>query len=168
MKKNESADLINLFYTLPILDAIGIKEMAEETNNDPTLKDLRDIIRSEKLFISNDKPHLAPYKQIISEITVLNNGTLLKQGKIILPHSLREKVIRLTHNGSHPRQNALKRRFIRFFPNLKSLKNIVFSEIMSFYHLPIYIYYGYYCFSIIIIIISIFVIFIVNIIVLFL
>ena len=40
---------------------------------------------------------------------VLNNGTLLKQYKIILPHSLHEKVIRLTHNGSHPGQNALKR-----------------------------------------------------------
>ena len=45
--KNESADLTNLLYTLhvnPILDAIGIKEIAKETNNDPTLQDLRDII----------------------------------------------------------------------------------------------------------------------------
>ena len=40
MKKNESADLTNLLYTLhvtPILDVIGIKEIAEETNNDPAL-----------------------------------------------------------------------------------------------------------------------------------
>ena len=46
-EKNESADLTNLLYTLhvtPILDAIGIKEIAEETNNDLTLQDLRDII----------------------------------------------------------------------------------------------------------------------------
>ena len=112
-EKNESFDLTNILYTLhvtPILDAIGIKEIAEETNNDPTLKDLRDVIRSGKTYIPNDKPHLTPYEQIISEITVLNKGTLLKQDKIILPHSLHEKVIRLAHNGSHPGQNALKRR----------------------------------------------------------
>ena len=96
--------MTNLLYTLhvtPILDASGIKEMVEETNNDPTLQDLRDIIRSGKLYIPNVKPHLTPYKQIISEMTVLSSGTLLKQDKIILPHSLHEKVIRLAHNGSH-------------------------------------------------------------------
>ena len=69
-----------------------------------------------KNFISfYDKPHLTPYKQIISEITVLNNGTLLKQDKIILPNSLHEKVIRWVHNGSHTGQNALKRRLSSHF-----------------------------------------------------
>ena len=111
-EKNEFAGLTNLLYTLrvtQIFDVIGIKEIAEETNNDLTLQDLRDIIRSGKLYIPTNKPHLTPYKQIISEIRVLNNGTLLKQDKIILPNSLHEKVIRLTHNESHPEQNALKR-----------------------------------------------------------
>ena len=39
-EKNESSDLTNLLYTMhvtPILDAIGIKKIAKETNNDPTL-----------------------------------------------------------------------------------------------------------------------------------
>ena len=53
------------------------------------------------------KPHLTSYKQIISEITVLNNGTLLKQDKIILTHSLHEKAIRLARKGSHAGQNYL-------------------------------------------------------------
>ena len=117
-EKIESADLTNLLYTLhvtPILDAIEIKEIVEETNNAPTLQDLRDIIRNGKLYIPNNKLHLTPYKQIISEITVLSNGTLLKQDKIILPHSLHEKVIRLAHNGSHPGQNALKRHLRNHF-----------------------------------------------------
>ena len=46
-EKKESSDLTNLLYTLhvtPIFDAIGIKEIGEETNIDPTLQDLRDII----------------------------------------------------------------------------------------------------------------------------
>ena len=106
---------LTLSMLTPILDAIGIEEIGEETNNDPTLKDLRDIIRSEKLYIPNDKSHLTPYKQIISEITVLNNGTLFKQDKIILPHCLHEKAIRLARNGSHTGRNALKRRLRNHF-----------------------------------------------------
>ena len=58
------------------------------------------------IYIPNDKPHLTPYKQIISGITVLCNGTLMKQDKMILPHPLHEEVIRLAH-GSHPEQDAL-------------------------------------------------------------
>ena len=80
-QKNESADLTNLlypFHVIPILDTIAIKEIAKETNNDPILKDLRDIILSAKLYIPNDKPHPTPYKQIIA---VLNNGTLLNKTK---------------------------------------------------------------------------------------
>ena len=73
-EKNESADLTNLLYTLhvaPILNTIEIKEIARENNIDPTLNNLRDLIRSGKLHITNDKPHLTPYKQIISEMTIL-------------------------------------------------------------------------------------------------
>ena len=71
------------------------------------MQDLKDIIQCGKLYIPNDKPHLTPYKQIIFEITVLNNGTLLKKDKIILPHSLHEKVMHLVHNGSHPGQSNI-------------------------------------------------------------
>ena len=73
-EKNESADLTNLLYTLHvtrILNTIEIKEIARENNTEPTLKDLRDLTQSGKLHIPNDKPHLTPYKQIISEITIL-------------------------------------------------------------------------------------------------
>ena len=117
-EKNESSDSTNLLYTLhvtPILDATGIKELTKEANNDPTLNDRRDIIRSGKLCITNDKSYLTTYKQIISEITVLNNGTLLKQNKKNPTYSLHEKAISLAHNGSYPGQNALKRRFRNHF-----------------------------------------------------
>ena len=61
------------------------------------------------------KPHLTSYKQIISEITVLNNGTLLKQDKIILTHSLHKKAIRLARKGSHAGQNYLTWRLSNHF-----------------------------------------------------
>ena len=61
--------------TLP--DAIRIKEIAEETNNEFTLKDVKDIIQGRKLFIPNYKSYLTPYKQISFEISVLNKENLL-------------------------------------------------------------------------------------------
>ena len=63
------------FLTLP--DTIRIKEIAEETNNEFTLKDVKDIIQGRKLFIPNYKSHLTPYKQISFEISVLNKENLL-------------------------------------------------------------------------------------------
>lgn len=38
------------------LDNVQIKKIAKETYNDPTLKDLREIIQIWKLYVPNDKP----------------------------------------------------------------------------------------------------------------
>ena len=90
-EKKESDDLTNLLYTLhvtPVIDAIGIKEIAEHTTKDPVLYELRELIKSEKNYIPKNKPFLNPYREILSEITYVANGTLLKQDKIILPETL--------------------------------------------------------------------------------
>ena len=61
-KQKQFADLTNLLHSLhvtPILDAIGIKEIAAETNNDPTLKDQKRYNSMWKtLYPPNDKPYL--------------------------------------------------------------------------------------------------------------
>ena len=63
--------MTNLLYALhvtPTLDAIGIKDIAEETNNDPTLQDL-DIIRSGKLYIPKVENFISPkWKLNIPEV----------------------------------------------------------------------------------------------------
>ena len=80
-EKKESDDLKNLLYTLhvtPVIDAIGIKEIAEHTTEDPVLYELRELIKSGKNYIPKNKPFLNPYREILSEITHVANGTLLK------------------------------------------------------------------------------------------
>ena len=117
-EKKESGDLTNLLYTLhvtPVIDAIGIKEIAEHTTKDPVLYELRELIKSGKNYIPKNKPFLNPYREILSEITYVANGTLLKQDKIILPETLYEKAIKLAHSGAHPEQNGLIRRLRSHF-----------------------------------------------------
>ena len=81
-EKKESDDLANLLYTLhvtPVIDAIGIKEIAEHTTKDPILNELRELIKSGKNSTPKNKPCLNPYHEIRFEITYVANGTLLKQ-----------------------------------------------------------------------------------------
>ena len=102
--------MLSLLYTLhvsPVIDAIGIKEIAGHTSIDPILNKLRKLIKSGKNYISKSKPNLNRSREILSEITCVSNGTLLKHDKIVLPKTLFEKAIKLAHSGAHPRQNVV-------------------------------------------------------------
>ena len=97
-EKKESDDLANLLYTLhvtPVIDAISIKEIAKHTTKDPVLNELKGLIKSGKNYIPKNKPCLNPYHEILSEITYVADGTLLKQDKIILPETLYKKQLNL-------------------------------------------------------------------------
>ena len=53
-EKKESDDLANLLDTkhfTPVIDAIGIKEIAEHTTKDPVVNELRELIKSGKKYI---------------------------------------------------------------------------------------------------------------------
>ena len=135
-EKKESDDLTNLLYTLhvtPVIDAIGIKEIAEHTIKDPVLYELRELIKSGKNYIPKNKPFLNPYREILSEITYVANGTLLKQEKIILPETLYEKPIKLAHSGAHPGQNGLIRRLRSHFC-IKNLEKKVSEFVNNCFH----------------------------------
>ena len=110
VEKKKSDDLTNLLYSLhvsPVVDTIGINEITEHSLKDPILNEL---IKSGKNYIPKSKPNLNPYREILSEIRCVSNGTLLKHDKIILPETLFAKAIKLAHSGTHPGQNGLIRR----------------------------------------------------------
>ena len=89
-EKKESDDWTNLLYTLhisPVIGAIGIKEIAEHTSKYPIRNELRELIKSGNSYIPKSKPNLNPYREILSEITCVSNGTLLKHDKIVLPET---------------------------------------------------------------------------------
>ena len=125
-EKKKSDDLASLLYTLhvtPVVDAIGIKKIAELTVKDPVLNELRELIKlikSGRKYILKNKPCLNPYREILSEITYVANGTLLKQDKIILTETLYEKAIKLAHSEAYPGQNSLIRRLRSFLSEIES------------------------------------------------
>ena len=101
--------LTNQLYTLhvsSVIDAIGIKEIAEHTSKDSILNEL---IKADKNCIPRSKANLNPYQEILSEITLVSNRTLLKHDKIILPETLFKKVINVAYSVAHPEQNSLIR-----------------------------------------------------------
>ena len=85
--------------------------------------------KGQENFADHLSRHAIKWKDVsksdnFSEITVLNNGTLLKQDKIILPAFLIDKALYLAHSGAHPGQNGLIRRLRAHF-YIKGLDKIV-------------------------------------------
>ena len=125
-EQKETEDLNNLLYTLhttPIMDKIGLKEIAEETEKDVTLRQISKMIKNNKNWIhkSEDK-NLQRFSQILPEITITGNGILLKGDRIILPTSLQATAITLAHRGSHPQQSSMEHRLRAhfFFHDMKT------------------------------------------------
>ena len=72
---------------------------------DATLTKLKDLIIDGKTYIPKNLPELQTFRNIFSEITVLSNGTLLKQDKIVLAHVFSQQVIKACPFGANPRRN---------------------------------------------------------------
>ena len=116
--KDEANEVQNLLYTLrlsPIVDALGVLEIAKATKSDPVLSKLQRLIRENKSFVPKSDTSLTPFRQILPEIAILSNGKLVMQDRIILPSSLHKKAIELAHMGAHPGQNGLLRRLRSHF-----------------------------------------------------
>ena len=54
-----------------------------------------------------ESPELQTFRNIFPEVTMLYNGSFLKQDKIVLPPSLVNKALSLAHSGAHPGRNGL-------------------------------------------------------------
>ena len=104
------------------LDALGIGEITELTQTDTTLTKLKDLILDGRTYIPKNLLELQAFRSILSEITVLCNGTLLKQDKILLPASLVIKSLSLAHSEAHPGRNGLIRRLRTHFTLKDSTK----------------------------------------------
>ena len=67
-----------------------------------TLFKLKDLILDGKTYIPKNLPELHTFRNIFLEVTVLNNGTLPKQHKIVLPASLVSKALNHARSGTYP------------------------------------------------------------------
>ena len=112
---NELNRFLYIIHALPVMDALGVKEIAEETAKDQILSKLQKLISAGYSRIPKTDIQLRPFRKILHEITYLANGTLLKDDRIILPTSLHNKAIKLAHLGAHPGQKRLKSRLRSHF-----------------------------------------------------
>ena len=99
-------------HTTPIIDHLGLAEIAAATLKDETLQKITELINNGKQWIPKTAdPQVQKFENILPEITITGNGILFKGDRIILPTLLQEKAIALAHRGSHPGQSDLERRF---------------------------------------------------------
>ena len=105
-------------HVSPVIDAVGIKEIAANTSKAPIHNEFSELIKSTKNY-SVKPTQFKSHRKILSKITCVSNGTLVKRYKIILLKTLFEKVIKLAAGGQngltkHPGQNSLIQRLKRF------------------------------------------------------
>lgn len=112
-----------MLHTTPLMDSIGLAEIAEHTTDDNTLSTLRKLVQTGQTWIPKDAdPRLRKFSSILPTITVTGNGILLKEERIILPETLHQRAIKLSHCGNHPGEIGLQQclRYHFFFHNLNS------------------------------------------------
>lgn len=79
-------------------DAVSWDELLEETSQDPELKDLKCAI-ARGYFAESERQALGPqFDPIFTELVVVG-GLVVRGSRIVVPRSLRDKVLRLAHEG---------------------------------------------------------------------
>ena len=63
--------------------------------------------------LNNASDEVKKFRPIMQELTLVSNGIIFKDDRIVLPESLQKLAISLAHRGSHPGQSGIERR-LRF------------------------------------------------------
>ena len=85
--------------------AMSLDEIATETENDATLKTVKEALKTNRWYDARVKFNLLPnplFKTLYNcrdELSVWNDKILLKGNKIIIPETLQMKVVELAHQG---------------------------------------------------------------------
>ena len=116
-ERKECNDINNLLYTLhttQVMDHITLARIAKETSADRNLKEIQRCLRMGYSKIpKNATKEVKRFGPIMQELTIVANGIIFKEDRIVLPESLHNLAIELAHRGSHPGQSGIERR-LRF------------------------------------------------------
>ena len=110
----------------PYMESIAMERIIEETAKDPVLCQLKRHLKKGHIPVSLQE--LSPYRKVIDQITISDEGLLMKDEKIILPDALCHLAIKKAHQGAHPGMNGMKRRLRThfWFPKMdKVIENFV-------------------------------------------
>ncbi len=76
--------------------AIKLQELIEATKRDAMLQNVVTHISS----VGTSKlVELGPYKQVINELSIYENGIILRNNRIVIPESLKLRAAQLAHEG---------------------------------------------------------------------
>ena len=110
---NELEKTIWFLNYSPYTEAISIGKIIKESNKDSTLIQLKAALKRKSA--RNPSLALEPYKKILHEITVSDEGMVMRGERIILPQTLIGRALQKAHQGSHPGMSCLKRRIRSHF-----------------------------------------------------
>ena len=76
-----------------------LKDLIAESNSDETLSIVRDTLTYGKWPMTNTDPDVKLYCDIKDELTITQNGTILRSHRICVPKNLQKEVVYLAHRG---------------------------------------------------------------------
>ena len=94
LESNETELFINAIVTYAISKALSLSEIITESQADETLKKVQQSIATN--IWSGNNVQVKPYIKIKNELTS-KGGIILRENRIIIPSSLRERTLKLAH-----------------------------------------------------------------------
>ena len=111
-ERRESQELEKTVWLVnfsPYTEAVSMEKIIKHTREDPTLQQVIKAVK--KGFMDKqDQALYETYRKVFHEISISDEGLLMRGEKIILPATLIEKAMRKAHQGSHPGMSSMKRR----------------------------------------------------------
>ena len=119
-------EFVNLIEAYMKPSALKLEEIIEATKSDSIIQKVIQCINSNEF---SNEPEILSYKHVKDELSVSNNGILLRDTRMIIPESLQDRAINLAHEGH---QGVAKtKRLLRervWFPNIdKQIEKLLFE-----------------------------------------
>ena len=114
--RKETSELEKTIWYLqfsPYTESISMATIIAETKNGTLLGKLKQQLS--KGYIPKTMIELSPFRKFFRELTISDEGLILKGAKIILPEKLWTVAFNKAHQGGHPGMNSLKRRLRNHF-----------------------------------------------------
>ena len=97
-KKSDTEEEISIHVNLvkksmPVSDVMW-KTIAEETDNDDTLRRVKSRINND----NDSTESCSPYHNFLQELSVVD-GVIIKSNRVVVPTSLRQRMLQIIHEG---------------------------------------------------------------------
>ena len=111
-----------------IPEAVTLTEVSDATRSDKTLQKLTGYILSGRFNTCKKDPGTKCYSSVFYELSNIN-GILLCGQQVVIPHSLQEKVVMISHGGHQG--IVLTKQFLRSHVWFPGIDNLVEREVKS-------------------------------------